>query len=212
MHRVADVGSEVILQLAEVVQKDLEEAFAADHLLGELTAQMCVLDTVPSPYLRQLLVCRRVQRRRASHRRQTEEARPIRLPAVEEEKRGWGGEVLAERVLLELSDRPGEICVAVDRLVPLDLAENDRRVADQIQAVVEPSAAPALQAVHRQSPLLEEVLAVGLAARARRVAEGRHVRLEELGVHIGLRERPLLPVGDVLAWQSARRHRPPSAR
>ncbi len=114
------------------------------------------------------------------------------------------------RVVLQLRDGPLELHRSIELAVALDLAQDDRRVAEQVEAVVTTRVAPALQPSQGERPLLREVLAVALAALARRKPEGSHVGLEERRVHLGLGEGTLLDLGDVEAGQTYGRHRTPS--
>lgn len=157
------------------------------------------LDAVPIPELE--LVVGRLRAGSVLNRgAQAEEPGSGQLSAVEQEKRRRSLEVLASGVTHELGDRPVHRRLRVELVVALELAEHQRRIADEVQTVEESPLAAALQAAESQMALLEEVLAVGLTTRARRIPERSHVGLEELGVHIGLGVPALLGLGYGGAW------------
>ncbi len=207
LDQVEGVPADVGLDSPEVVQQDLAQTLGGDDLLGELASDVRSLDPLPGPRLGQLLVVDLVEERPVSHGPRAEEPVELGLPAVEKEERRRRLEVLAAGVGDELALRFPERRRRVQGVVALDLAEDDGRVPDQVEAVVASGRPLRPQAPHRERALLEEVLAVGLRARARRVAEGAHIRLEQGRVHVGLGEPALLVLRDVQAWQTNWRHR-----
>jgi hypothetical protein len=103
LHGVRDRGAQIVFEPIQVMQEDLEQALATDHLLREAAPQVSVLDPVPAPDLRELLVGIDSECGGVNHDSPSEEAGSLRLSAVEEQKGGRHGKVLAQREDLSCS-------------------------------------------------------------------------------------------------------------
>lgn len=100
-----------------------------------------------------LAVGRRIEQRPLGHLPEPQEAQPVG-PAVIEQKERWGDrEVLARGVGRELPERGVDLRARLERVEPLELAEDERRVAEEVEAVVEPlvgAVLPGAQAAERE--------------------------------------------------------------
>jgi hypothetical protein len=144
------------------------------------------------------------EKRRVSHGLPAEETVSLRLAAVENEEWRSDGEVVAAGVVDELAFRALPFSRCVERVVPLQLAQDDRRVAEQVETVVSTCGPSGLQTAHRECPLLDEVLAIGLPARPWRVSKRHHVRLEQRRVDIGFAVLLFLRLGNVETGEAER--------
>ncbi len=155
-----------------MVQQDLQQPRAVHDLLGEAPREREPGHLLPGPDLGQLLVGARIEQRPLGHLPEPQEAQPVGPAVVEQEERWGDREVLARGVGRELPERGVDLRARLERVEPLELAEDERRVAEEVEAVVEPLAGAVLPA-HRPPGCSSAADTPAPACRPRTAFRGR---------------------------------------